>query len=172
MARLNRKQREATTTTATTSAPTAPAAPTTAPAQFAVQPGDTAAVIFAKRAFDLDPQNAETVGLDLVVFHRELGAFLQSQGLPVDVVSAVDPRNVFDSRQVFLAGFDYGVQLGTPDEVARVIVDAVRVGLVSRGIAVKVCRKVERAAAAAKRGLRELEVSPPVDEPAEDHDAD
>jgi hypothetical protein len=165
MARLNRKQREGTTTTA-------PTAPTTAPAQFAVQPGDTAAVIFAKRAFELDPDNAETVGLDLVVFHRELGGFLQSLSLPVEVVPAVDPSNVLDPREVLLAGFDYGVQLGTPDEVARVIVDAVRVGLVSRGIAVKVCRKVERAAAAAKRGLRELEVSRPAEEPAEKPAAD
>jgi len=88
MARLNRKQREPTTTATTTaptvrSPPTTP--PTTPPVQFAVQPGDTAAVIFAKRAFELDPHNAGTVGLDLVVFHRELGAFLQSLGLPVEV---------------------------------------------------------------------------------------
>ena len=165
MARLNRKQREATTATA-------PTAPTTAPAQFAVQPGDTAAVIFAKRSFELDPHNAETVGLDLVVFHRELGAFLQSLGLPVDVVPAVDPRNALNPRDVLEPVFDYVVQLGTADEVARVIVDAARVGIVPRAVAVKVCRKVERAAAAAKRGLREVEVSRPVDEPAEDHDAD
>lgn len=84
MARLNRKQRDG-TTTATTTAATVPSPPTTPPVQFAVQPGDTAAVIFAKRAFELDPHNAGTVGLDLVVFHRELGAFLQSLGLPVEV---------------------------------------------------------------------------------------
>jgi len=169
MARLSRKQREG-ATIATTTAPTVPSPPTTAPAQFSIQPGDTAAVIFAKRAFELNPHNAETVGLDLVVFHRELGAFLQSLKLPVDVVPVVDPRNV--SRDVLLAGFDFGVQLGTADEVARVIVDAARVGIVPRGVAVKVCRKVERAATAARRGLRELEVSRPAEEPAEDHDAD
>jgi hypothetical protein len=167
MARLNRKQRE---TTTTTTAPTVPSPPTTAPAQFAIQPGDTPAVIFAKRAFELDPQNAETVGLDLVVFHRELGAFLQSLALPVDAVPAVEPRNV--SRDALLAGFDYGVQLGSAEEVARVIVDAARVGIVPRDVAVTVCRKVERAAAAARRGLRELEVSRPAEEPAEDNDAD
>jgi hypothetical protein len=89
MARLSRKQREA-FTIATTTAPTVPSPPTTAPAQFAVQPGDTAAVIFAKRAFELDPHNAETVGLDLVVFHRELGQVLQSVGLPVEVSRPVE----------------------------------------------------------------------------------
>jgi hypothetical protein len=171
MARLNRKQREG-TTTATTTAPTVPTLSPTAPAPFAVQPGDTAAVIFAKRAFELDPDHADVVGLDLVVFHRELGAFLQSLGLPVDVVPVVDPRNVFNPLDMLLAGLDYGVQLGTFDELAGVIVDAARAGMVPRGVAVKVCRKVERAAAAARRGLRELEVSRPADEPAEDHDAD
>jgi hypothetical protein len=90
MARLSRKQRE---TTTTTTAPTVPSPPTTAPAQFSIQPGDTAAVIFAKRAFELDPQNAETVGLDLVVFHRELGQFLQSVGLPVEVSRPAEDHN-------------------------------------------------------------------------------
>jgi hypothetical protein len=170
MARLNRKQREGTTSAPTV--PTVPSPPTTAPVQFAVQPGDTAAVIFAKRAFQLDPDNAETVGLDLVVFYRELGAFLQSLSLPVEVVPAVDPRNALNPRDVLEPVFDYVVQLGTADEVARVIVDAARAGIVPRAVAVKVCRKVERAATAARRGLRELEVSRPAEEPAEEPDAD
>lgn len=79
MARPSRSSREM-----PTAPPVDPAASNVRGSVFDIRPDDTAAVEFAKHAFNNRPGEFQTVGLDLVVFHRELGAFLVGQGFTVE----------------------------------------------------------------------------------------
>ena len=96
MARLNRKQRDLQPSPIiadhAVSARPQDAAPHPLSSLIAERPGDTAAVVFAKRAFAANPAHVADVALDLVVFQRELGEFLQVIGV-VEVSPAAEPAD-------------------------------------------------------------------------------
>lgn len=177
MARLNRKQRElqSSSTIADPAASARPqdAAPHPVSSLIAEQARDTAAVVFAKRAFAANPLHPDDVALDLVVFHRELGEFLQLVGvlkpLPSPAQPAGDGSPGFDVGAAFEAGFSYALNnLSTADDCAAAVVACVKAGVVRRAVALKAARKVERIAAATARGVRQLEEVSPAAEPAAD----
>lgn len=176
MARLNRKQRDLQSPIIADHAVSArpqDAAPHPLSSLIAEQTGDTAAVVFAKRAFAANAAHVDDVALDLVVFHRELGAYLQLVGVvelsPPVAPPAVDASPAFDLGAAFNVGFTYAVEnLRTADECAAAVVAAVQAGALSRGLALKAARKLERIAAATARGVRKLDEVSPAAEPADD----